>query len=167
MIELLVTIGIASILASIAVPAFTSVAQQFNVSAEVNDFSMDIQFARSEAIKRSMPITLCPSTDGATCISSTAWHSGWIIFTDPLADQAVGTILKIKKGFKSSNTFNADNSMTYLTFSRDGFTTGLPGAGLVTIADHTSSADTSITRCVAIEKTGRHSIQSAGVGSCL
>lgn len=43
-----------------------------------------LNFARSEAIKRGMRVTMCPSSDGQQCASGTGsgWEQGWITFLD-------------------------------------------------------------------------------------
>ncbi len=40
--------------------------------------------ARSEAVRRGVTVTVCPSSDGAACSAdgSVDWSAGWIVFTD-------------------------------------------------------------------------------------
>jgi type IV fimbrial biogenesis protein FimT len=38
--------------------------------------------ARSEALRRATPVTICPSTDLQVCTGTTDWSKGWIVFTD-------------------------------------------------------------------------------------
>lgn len=49
-----------------------------------NALTRSLQFARSEAIKRGMRVTLCPSSDGQQCATNTTpgWEQGWIVFLD-------------------------------------------------------------------------------------
>ena len=59
------------------------------MSGGANDFISDFNLARSEAVKRRVPVTLCKSQDLATCdTDATAAFRSWIIFVDD-ADPAV------------------------------------------------------------------------------
>jgi len=40
-----------------------------------------LAYARSEAVKRGRPVTVCASSNGSDCNSS-QWEKGWIVFTD-------------------------------------------------------------------------------------
>ena len=80
LVELLITIVVASILIAVAVPAFSSFVQNNRIAAQTNELVTAIATARSEAIKRKQDVTVCNSSDGATCTGS--WSQGWILFTD-------------------------------------------------------------------------------------
>ena len=59
--------------------------------AAANDLVTDFNIARSEAVKRRVPVTLCKSQDGATCDADAAGLSvSWIMFVDD-ADPASST----------------------------------------------------------------------------
>jgi type IV fimbrial biogenesis protein FimT len=45
--------------------------------------------ARSEAVKRSVRVTVCKSADGATCAAGGDYEQGWIVFNDPNSNAAV------------------------------------------------------------------------------
>lgn len=133
LIELLVTIAIVAILAAIAVPSL----KQFYINAKLaglsNDLLVGLNYARAEGIKRGLPVTLCPSSDGASCTGG--WSSGWIIFVDRNANGAVDvpslpalpdTILRISQGFGSAFTINssllnaAGSAVSYVTYTNNG-----------------------------------------------
>jgi type IV fimbrial biogenesis protein FimT len=83
LIELLVTITIAAILGSLAVPSFTTFIQDARRTNAVNGFFHAIFLARSESIKRGTVVSICKSADGSTCAPRTsAWTSGWIVFVN-------------------------------------------------------------------------------------
>ena len=63
LIELMVTIAIFVIVVSFAIPSFTSMIQN-NYSLSIShDLISSLKFARSEAIKRNSPVSLCATSD--------------------------------------------------------------------------------------------------------
>ncbi|MFZ6648993.1 GspH/FimT family pseudopilin [Undibacterium sp. TJN25] len=166
LLEVLIVMVIGGILVALAAPSFTATTQKFRILGEANEMVRDMQFARTEAIKQGLPVTICASVNGTACSSaSNAWHKGWIVFVDPNADKTVSAIVRVGKNWSGTDTFTADNSANSITFGREGFTIGLP-AGTVTFTLHTSPLNTKATQCVAIIKTGRVEVQSAGIGAC-
>ena len=79
LVEMMITIVVAGVLLAFGIPAFNDAVLGSKVSAVANDLYASIQLARSEAIKRNVPITLCPSTDAAACDDSGDWEVGWIV----------------------------------------------------------------------------------------
>jgi type IV fimbrial biogenesis protein FimT len=169
LIELVVTLAVVSILLGVAAPSFVSMSKSNRVSVEVNSFVSDLQYARSEAVKRGLPVTLCASSSGTSCLGSSSWHAGWIVFPDPTASGVVAageTPLRSRAAFVSGDTFVATPGVAALTYSRDGFALNLPAGG-TTLILHTSPLNSAATRCLAITLVGRHAVQSAGTGSCI
>lgn len=82
LIELMVTIAVAVVILTLAVPGFRSIIQNNRAATQANDLVTALGLARSEAIKRGLTVSLCPSSDQATCTGGTAWEEGWIVFLD-------------------------------------------------------------------------------------
>lgn len=87
LIEMLVTIAIAAILMSMAVPSMRNLIERNSVADSVDSFVSAISHARAEAIRRGLPVTLCRSTNAATsatpaCSADPAWEAGWMAFVD-------------------------------------------------------------------------------------
>jgi len=126
-IELMITLAVAAILASLAAPSFTNIIKNTRLVTQVNNLASGLNFARSEAIKRSMSVTLCHSNNGAICNGS--WTDGWIIFEeDPLS--VIGTfdgsdtLLRVGDGAGTDMitlVFSVDD---HLTYNANGFATG-------------------------------------------
>lgn len=165
LIEVLVVVAIIAILSAIAAPSFLPATQKFRVLGEASSLLNTITFTRSEAIKRGIPITMCASANGASCLSSNEWHKGWIVFTDEDGDQTVGTILKVQPSIKGSDTITPDSAISSVSFNRDGFAMNLP-VSVLTFAIHTSPANSNATQCVVIKKTGRLQLQPPGSENC-
>ena len=83
LIEALITISIASILASIAIPSFTKMIESNRITTSSNEFLSALMYARSEATKRSVSVSVCTSSNGESCNNGLDdYAQGWIIFTD-------------------------------------------------------------------------------------
>jgi type IV fimbrial biogenesis protein FimT len=83
LIELIVGITILGIVLAIGVPSFGSVIRKNRLASQVNEYSVALNMARSEAYKRGLPVIVCAANatlDG--CSGSTNWATGWIVFVD-------------------------------------------------------------------------------------
>ncbi|MAA65187.1 MAG: hypothetical protein CL581_10485 [Alteromonadaceae bacterium] len=82
LIELMVTVAILVIIITIAVPSFQSViASRQLIDARDRALSA-IQYAKGEAVGRNRAVSICPSSDGASCGDSSNWADGWLIVLD-------------------------------------------------------------------------------------
>jgi prepilin-type N-terminal cleavage/methylation domain-containing protein len=79
LIELMVTISIVAILAAIAIPNLSDFLLNSQRRGVVGDLQSSIALARSEAIKRGVPVTIAAVTPGTWQL-----QSGWVVFTDPV-----------------------------------------------------------------------------------
>lgn len=85
LLELMTTITVLAVLLGIGVPAFTSVIRNNQITAQTNELVAALNIARSEALKRGLPVSICVSnTTQDACVDDAAdWNSGWIAFSDP------------------------------------------------------------------------------------
>lgn len=79
-LELIITVAVLVILATVALPNLRATLQNNRMTAQANQFLTAFQYARSEAIKRREPVSICPSSDGENCTGN--WEDGWIVFVD-------------------------------------------------------------------------------------
>lgn len=168
LLELMVVIAIIGILMAISVPFYRDIINPSRIAAEIDLMIGSLQFARAEAIKQGLPVTVCASTNGTTCSTSTAWRNGWIVFSDSNANAVVNNgeeLLRVQTTFAGNDTFNADNNVSAITFNREGFAIGLP-ANPVTIRLRDVTNTSKWTRCLAINLVGRVVTQTAGTGNC-
>ena len=109
LIELMVTISVAAILLALAAPAFQGLLISNRITAQTNDLVSDLAFARSEAIKRGVRVTVCSANTPTTCGAGTGWTQGWIVFVDNgTAGDATGdTILRTHEALRGNNTLNS------------------------------------------------------------
>jgi type IV fimbrial biogenesis protein FimT len=165
-VELMAVLGIAAILLSVGVPSFNYVSNINRISSEVNDLLGAMQFARLEAIKEGQTVTVCPSANGTSCLASTSWNGGWIVFSDPAN---VGTVdpgeavLRVRTAFSSADTAASDNGVNAVTFNRDGFALNLPA--LITVKFHDPTNNAGYTRCLAVSLVGSMTTQAPAAGN--
>ena len=81
LLELMVTIGIAGILLAIAVPALGTFIRGSRLSGASREFIVDFALARNEAVLRGGTVSICTSSDLASCTGS-PWTAGRIVFVD-------------------------------------------------------------------------------------
>jgi type IV fimbrial biogenesis protein FimT len=82
LIELMFGLLVLAILATVAIPSIQPVIRKNRLTTETNRLVTDFSFARSEAITRAVPVTLCTSTSGATCDGTPNWANGRLIWAD-------------------------------------------------------------------------------------
>ena len=64
----MLALTVAAVLMAVAVPNFQALIRDSRMSGAANDFVPDFDLARSEAVKRRVPVILCKSQDLATAI---------------------------------------------------------------------------------------------------
>ena len=89
-LELLVTLAVASVLATVAVPNFAAMIRHNRAAAAVNGLHASLNYARHTAIVRNSYVVMCKSNDGIRCNHALSdWNSGWLIFDNLNRDSAV------------------------------------------------------------------------------
>jgi type IV fimbrial biogenesis protein FimT len=78
--ELLLTLLLIAVLASIGLPSFATTLAKSRQTAEINALFHAFHQARKESIMRRKVVSLCPSQDGKTCAPATDWSTGWIMY---------------------------------------------------------------------------------------
>jgi type IV fimbrial biogenesis protein FimT len=90
LLEMMLAIALLAGLISIGIPNFRDFVRNARMAAAANDLLADMNLARSEAIKRRVPVTLCKSDDGETCDDDDDTpFRGWIVFVDGTSADAV------------------------------------------------------------------------------
>jgi type IV fimbrial biogenesis protein FimT len=174
MVELIMVIMIVGTLAWIGTSSFRYVSASNRISTEINALLSDMRFARTEAIKEGLFVTVCASANSTTCSSSSPWQNGWIVISDPNGTQtANGAPLRVQPALSlsynaSTDVFVVNNSFWAVTFNRQGFGTNVASpTNIATLALHTAPVENAQwTRCLAITAIGLLTIQQNGSGSC-
>jgi type IV fimbrial biogenesis protein FimT len=158
MMELLVAVAIAAVLFAIGVPMFRDVALGSRLSAAANNLLSSIQLARSEAIKRNVNVTLCASSDGASCAGAGGWEQGWITIVDP-ADP--DTVVQYQQGLPSGYQMTQAGGTTDLVFQPIGIGAS---AAVITVCrlDPLGRQE----RVLSVRATGTANITTTTTGVC-
>ncbi len=90
LIELMVTLAVILVLALAGGPPMADLLRNNRLTAQANELNAGVVRARGEAVARRGWVTLCSSTDGDLCISTSTtcpnnasqWEGGWIVFAD-------------------------------------------------------------------------------------
>lgn len=99
LIELMVTLAVFVILASIAYPSFRSMMRSNRVATASNELIALTNLARSEGIRNGRGGGVCGSTDGTACDGS--WSKGVLAWADLDGDGQLGgsdTVLRFSLG---------------------------------------------------------------------
>ena len=91
MVELLIVISIAAILAMIAIPSFRDMLNTTRLNSALGLVMSDLNLARGEAIKRNARSLVCQrNAAGTGCIAVAVvnWQAGWLVCIDADADDA-------------------------------------------------------------------------------
>lgn len=144
LIELMVVVALAAILASLAAPSFKSFVSGQRVKTAASDFAMAAILARSEAIKRNADVTITPVTSGAT-----GWKDGWIV--------AVGAIQLSQQQAYTGVTFSGPESA--ITYNSSGRLSAAVTTMTITGSDGSA-------RCVAFDLSGMPKSSKSSSGTC-
>src|SRR5262249_39191766 len=80
-LESMVALAVAAVLVTVAAPSFARMKRAAGLSAATNQLLWALNFARSAAVLNSVPVTLCLSADGESCLASAAAAGvGWLVF---------------------------------------------------------------------------------------
>jgi len=143
--ELMVTLVIAGILASIAAPSFRNVIQNNRMTTQYNDLLASLSLARSEAIKQGEDV-IALSNNG------TSWENGWTVFIDDDGDGVVDNaeIIRVNANLSGNNTLTFPSDR--ITYASSGLATGSNNGDLFSLCDDRNE---SYAKGLVINTTGR------------
>jgi type IV fimbrial biogenesis protein FimT len=125
LIELMITIAIAGILAAAAIPSFTSTITSNRLTAYANELVSALNLARNEAVKRGTSVTVRKVDDNSSTNKGAAanWEDGWDVFTDADSDgdfEAGDVLIKTFDSLKFSYTLRSNSFSNFIRFTSSG-----------------------------------------------
>ncbi|WMW79779.1 GspH/FimT family pseudopilin [Undibacterium cyanobacteriorum] len=169
LVELLIVIVITSVLAAIAIPSYRRMVVSSKVSTMVSDLHSSLLLARSEALKRSVSIGICkttnPSDTTPTCNSAEdtlGWATGWMIYVDTNGNKSRDTNDAIVQVFGPYLNSASEGSITS-DAANETVTFGITGQTFVKtqFVINAPSAYSSETRAVCLSIGGRAKVEQA------
>lgn len=157
MVELLIVLTIAGILAAIAAPSFNDFIGNTRLTSTLTQLTSDMNRARSEAIKRNSWVLVCVRGTNTACGTGTNWQNGWLVCHDSepngtcdATTAANPNPITIHQAIHPNFTFTG--SAATIRFNPNG-TQGTGGAATITIASGSQ------TRVATVAATGHISTQ--------
>ena len=162
LIELMITLAIAAILMTVAVPNLSAYRRNAELTGAANTFMASLNAARGEAMKRGMNAMVVPTSNGAD------WNAGWVVFVDTnrsqTYDESTDTVVSsqaaLPAGINITGVNSAAGTTPYVMFDASGYSrlkSGGFGALTLTIArsEGTATEQLEQTRRIIIASTGR------------
>jgi type IV fimbrial biogenesis protein FimT len=167
LVELMVTLVVAAILLTVGVPSFLETIRRNRTTSQANELVTALNLARSEAVKRSMQVTVLRM--------GIEWEDGWDVFVDEDGDGSldpdVDALIQKYAALSEGYTLRTDDIMAaWVTFLPSGLSVGGN-------ADHdptdqnepfrlcTDEQDKANGRTITINSVGRIAVK-AGTTSC-
>jgi type IV fimbrial biogenesis protein FimT len=141
LIELMITIVIAGILAAVALPSYRSFVSGQRIKTAAFDLTAVLYHARSEALKRNADVTVSAATGG--------WQNGWTM--------TVGTaVVSSHEAFPGLSVTAAADSLVYRG-------NGRPSTSAASFSLSATGASATATRCITVNLGGLPASRS---GAC-
>lgn len=167
LIELMIVIVLVAIFVTVGVPSFQNLVSDNRLSTQANRLVSSLQLARTEALKLGTPVSICRTTDGASCAGvGASWESGWLVFVDTNANGDVDgeRIILTNGALSGGNTLRAAAPFNdFVNYQPNGLQSAANGAFRVCDG---KNPDTSKGRNIAVSPTGSITT-TTGVASCV
>lgn len=154
LVEFVAAVSISAIVLGMAIPAFSNIINDTQLSTQTNEFAGYLNYARSAAIKYGERVQVCKSVDQQQCDNSSSWDDGWIIFVDSNMDRQRNNNEVV---LQAATPTTDDITIDYGAFPTDNYIVYYPsgrslGNGTFTFCDQ--QGDTKA-HALVLYKTGR------------
>lgn len=156
LLELLMTLMVIGILASVAIPSFFSFIQNSRLTTDINKIVTSLNLARSEAVKRGTNVRI-GATDSSD--SSNEWGKGWSVWVDVDNNSTIDageTTLAVAQALNGSMELNSTGDRSSFVYQADGSLTG--AADTLNLCDAERTGETG--RSITINANGRVELDS-------
>ena len=129
LVELMVTVAIAAVIAMIAVPSFQQMTRRSRLATAGNELVAAMQSARMAAVSQRESVSFCPSADGTTCAAAAG--NRWIVLAP---GNSVLKDFTLPLGITAQGSPNLRGASFRLVFGPSGFSKAGTGAAAPTSA---------------------------------
>lgn len=157
LVELMVTVIVIAIVATVAVPNFARVIESTRLTGYSSELVSALNVARSEAIKRGGRVGVCASSDEATCSGSDDWSNGWIVYVDDGSGN-VADVLRVRQAFDGEISIDGQAGASSVTYRDTGSVLDVIGIDI-----DIPSCDGATARTVSVNLAGRPEVTQ---GNC-
>ncbi len=147
LVELVITIAIVAILATIALPSFARVIASNSMVSGVNEVIAAVNLAPTEAISRGSETGICASSNGSTC--GTDWNAGYLVYAAGAGTPRV--IFPLRAGKLTSRNV-LTGSVDDINFNNRGLSAS--GAAALSYKPKNERYVEQLQRCLIISATG-------------
>ena len=171
LLELVLALGLFSVLLTLGARTWTPLRQKYQLQAQAQDLLSTLSLARSEAQKRGTRVTACVSDDGVRCQSQGHWTQGWIVFEDTDgnalradAETLIQAHAALPLGLLAIGNSSVVRYVSYAPNSRSLLVSGAPQAGTITMCR--ASTQSNSAWGLAINFVGNAHLEAATLASC-
>lgn len=130
LIELMISLVILSITVMAVAPTMAQLIHGNRLRTEAGRLLTAINLARSEAVIRNIPVSLCPSNMSSSGVASCSgrYADGWIVFTNPDrdtvvdagSDEVIRAFAAVPPGYTLTNRAGTRAAAQLITYLPDG-----------------------------------------------
>ena len=142
LIEAMTVVAVIAVLSTVAAPSFGFLIARHRTKSVASDLHLTLVKARSEALKRSINVRVAPNT--------TAWQQGWRILDESSAGCSTATPCVLDTVAQATGV-TITSAPTDVTYQSSGRIKGNTAPSFLV----TSSASSSVQRCVSVATSGR------------
>ena len=161
LIELVMTMAIAGILVSIAIPSFNSIITSSRLTSYANDLVGALNLARSEAVRRGVSVTVRKVDNNSyTKIGAGVnWEKGWDVFADMDEDGKfdVGdALIRTYAELQSSYTLRGNNNfINFIRYTPLGISNNIGSFVICDNSDGNNVPEANTSKLITVNFSGR------------
>lgn len=158
LIELLAGVAVLGVLAAAGLPEFSRFVRDVKLGGIASDLRGDLQFARSESIRRNARVLVCPrsTTTSLVCaspVTAAIWANGWLVCYDVNADGVCDTA-PVDLSDPNPTRVRAGVATPLSLTGPAAAVTYFPSGSANGAATFTMTASTSVTRTLVVAPSG-------------
>lgn len=126
LIELMVTIAVLMIVLGLAVPSMQSLIANNRSTTIANELVSSMYIARSEAVKRGISVSVCPTGNQNFTSCGNNWNLGWLVFVNPdenntFSNDAIEVLIRAYQVSGQTAAITTNPASSLITYTASGF----------------------------------------------